>query len=291
MDRELTRFEQAEITYMLRGDLSGLEDDEIAHLYRTMCESRGWDWLTRPFELMGVDDTDDEGNPVTRKELYPTRQASALLARDHGYCVEDRGEIYDWDNGVYTARARAIDPTTGRYWDDEGCTAICREEGGQYVRMWPSKVAIAVRIAKTQARRRAILGLSALAKPDAESEMAGVRGARALPMPANISQASERAVETRKTGHPIDSTQNVVAPRVSPPGQKSPRYLTPEEAKRRIGRLEKALREDGYKVQPMRGPTLLEDRLRQLEALAETRGLNVAEPGGGAGDTGEYMSY
>lgn len=290
MTEEMTRYEQAEIKFLLTGDLSGLEDDEIAHLYKQLCQARGWDWLTRPFELMKLEDEDDEGHPIVKKEFYPNRQAASLAARDLGISVEDRGERWDWENGLYYAMARAVDGRTGRYWDDEGCVSVMYERNGQLEKMWPSKIATLVRKAKTQARRRAILGLSGLARPDADSEMSDVRRASVTPLPEI--QAPEKAQETRNSAPPTNDTQNAIAPRVGVPGQKAPRYLTEDDTRKRIGRLEKALRDDGYKVQAIRGAVDLGERLRQLEALAQTRGVNVDEPvGGAAGDDGEYMRF
>lgn len=291
MTEALTRYQQAEIKFLLTGDLAGLEDDEIAHLYKQLCESRGWDWMTRPFELMKLEDEDDEGNPVTKKEFYPNRQAASLAARDLGLSIEDRGERWDWDNGLYFAMARAVDPKSGRFWDDEGCVSVMYERNGQLEKMWPSKIATLVRKAKTQARRRAILGLSGLARPDAESEMSDVRRASVAPLPSP--QASQEAQETRNPAPPTNDTRNATAPVVGVPGQKAARYLTPEDAKKRIGRLEKALREDGYKVQPMRGAVDLGEHLQHLETIAKTRGVSVDESvgGAGAGDAGEYMRY
>lgn len=315
---ELTRYQQAEIEWMLHGDLSKLQDDEIAYLYKSMCAARGWDWMTRPFELMGVEDEDDEGNPITRKELYPTRQAAALLARDGRLNVEDKGEKWDDANGLYYSYARATDPS-GRYWDDEGVVAIAREQNGQLQRMWPSKVANLVLVAKSKARRRAILGLSALAKPDAETEMSTVRGARVLPLPdmkddpikgGFRSEADawnpegQREWDDAQRPRPMGYAPATTTPAPTddgwagqaPPPARHPRHAAPaqhsdlelQELKASIGRITSALAKSQYKPQAPRAhdfDTLTQYRT-ELLTLATARGVEIDTD-----DGGDYMQF
>lgn len=272
--------QRAELQYLMSGDLAGLTDAQVVHLYKLLCQSYGWDWLTRPFDLLPR----AEGDKQTLR-LYPNRVAASLLARDHGLTLEDRGERWDWDAGLYFAHARATGPG-GRTYDDVGVVSIIYTDNatGEFRRYSPRYLADKVKIARTQANRRAVLGWCGLAKPDAESEMDGVGGVGPA---VDIPQASERASEPRKLS---DETQDTGGGAfLTAPATPASQGDTVAELRRQVGRYQAELRTLGVRYEPAPKPTGdAEKDLRQLRYYAATLG-NLALDSRPA-ETG-YMSF
>ena len=272
----------AELQFLMSGDLAGLSDAQIVYLYKTLCQGYGWDWLTRPFDLLPR----QEGDQQTLR-LYPNRVAAALLAKDHGLSVEDIGERWDWEAGLYFAFARATDGT--RHYDDAGVVAVVYQDNqtGELKRYSPRYLADRIKTARTQAHRRAVLGWCGLARADSESEMSSVPGTGAA---VDIYQASEKPSEPRKlTDEGNDTLEYVPATRI--PADVPP-LGTLQELRAYIGKKQGELRALGVRYPA--APKATGDAGHDLNALryyAATLGNLVIDNRPAAPDAGGFMTF
>jgi len=278
---ERAAVEAAELQYLMSGDLAGLSEPQIVYLYKMLCQSYGWDWLTRPFDLLPR----TEGDRQTLR-LYPNRVAAALLARDHGLTLEDRGQRWDWEAGLYFAHARATDGT--RHFDDMGAVPVVYVEKstGELRRYSPGFLADKVKIARTQANRRAVLGWCGLARATSE-DMEHVPGVGTA---VAITQASERASEPRKLTDEGNDTQGYL------PGSTIPADVPPlgtlQELRAYIGKKQGELRALGVRY-PV-APKATGDESNDLNALryyAATLGNLVIDHRPAAPDAGGFMTF
>lgn len=149
---------------IIKGDLSGLNQEQKIVYYRQICERLGLDPVSQPFKLLSL-----QGKQV----LYLDRSGAQQLNKLHGISHEVRSREMIIDAGVYQVTARASDPK-GRFTDSIGAVNIGGLKGDAY--------ANAIMKAETKAKRRATMDLLGLGMLD-ETEVETIKDAVAVPVP------------------------------------------------------------------------------------------------------------
>ena len=144
---------------VVKGDLSGLNQQEKIQYYSAVCRRLGLDPAMQPFKLLNL-----QGKQV----LYLDRSGAQQLNRMYNisHAVQDRQLIEA--AGVYQVTARASTPD-GRFTDSIGAVNIKNLFGDAY--------ANAIMKAETKAKRRATLDLLGLGMLD-ETEVSTIPGAK-----------------------------------------------------------------------------------------------------------------
>jgi len=137
---------------VLKGDLSGLQPQEKAQYYQSLCERLGLDATTQPFSFLKLN-----GKEV----LYASKGATDQLARVHGVnrTIIEEKEM----RGVYVVTVEASLPN-GRREQEKGAVTIENLKGDAFCN--------ALMKAITKAKRRAtlaILGLGLLDETELET--------------------------------------------------------------------------------------------------------------------------
>ena len=144
---------------VLRGDLSGLSEQETMEYYLRFCEHLGLDPVTRPFDLLIL---------KGKKVLYAHKGCTDQLRMKYGVSVTDlRGEVL---GDCYRVTALGRDHK-GRTDAATGVVKISGLKGDDY--------ANAVMKAETKAKRRLTLSLCGLGMLD-ESEIETIPGATSV---------------------------------------------------------------------------------------------------------------
>lgn len=154
---------------VLKGDLSGLNQQQKIEYYRMFCDRLGLDPLTQPFKLLNLN-----GKQV----LYCDRSGAQQLNKIHQVSHEVRSRELVESAGVYQVTARASLPS-GRYTDSIGAVNIDKLKGDAY--------ANAIMKAETKAKRRATLDLLGLGMLD-ETETETIPGALIQEPPIDIEE-------------------------------------------------------------------------------------------------------
>ena len=174
---------------VLRGDISGLNEQDKVTYYNGICESLGLNPLTRPFQYLRLN-----GKEV----LYATKDATEQLRKINGVSVIDLES--DNIDGVYIIKAKGQDKT-GRTDTATGAVTIKGLTG--------DKLANAIMKAETKAKRRltlSICGLGMLDETEIETipaqsiqTVAEVVTQRALPNMDKARQEIEKLIEQYQT--------------------------------------------------------------------------------------------
>src|SRR5215831_10111930 len=107
---------------LIRGDLSGLTEQQRIELYTATCKSLGLNPLTKPFEYLEL----DAGGGKKKLQLYTTRNCTDQLRRIHNVSVVVKSrELID---GVFIVTATAKMPD-GREDESIGAVPLVRERG------------------------------------------------------------------------------------------------------------------------------------------------------------------
>lgn len=144
---------------VIKGDLSGLNQEQTLQYYRAFCERVGVDPLAQPFKIL---------NLSGKKVLYCDRSGAQQLNKLHSvsHAITARELIKEVD--VYQVTARASTPD-GRFTDSIGAVNIAGMKGEAY--------ANAIMKAETKAKRRSTLDLLGLGMLD-ETEVETIPGAK-----------------------------------------------------------------------------------------------------------------
>lgn len=141
---------------LIKGDLSKLSTGERLNYYKSMCESIGLNYLTRPFEYISF-----QGKLV----LYARKDATEQLRTNRKVSVQLTSSSQIGDAYVVNARATMPD---GRFDEDTGAVFVGNLKGEAY--------ANAVLKAVTKAKRRVTLSICGLGMLD-ETEVETIAGA------------------------------------------------------------------------------------------------------------------
>ncbi len=152
---------------IVKGDLSGLNQEQKISYYRQFCERLGLDPMGQPFKLLNL-----QGKQV----LYLDRSGAQQLNKLHGISHQVVSREVIEAAGVYQVTARATDPN-GRYTDSIGAVNSGNLKGDAY--------ANAKMKAETKAKRRATLDLLGLGMLD-ETEVETIPAAVVMVDPSKI---------------------------------------------------------------------------------------------------------
>ena len=153
---------------VLRGDLSGLSEQETMEYYLRFCEHLGLDPVTRPFDILVL---------KGKKVLYAHKGCTDQLRMKYGVSVTDlRGEVLA---DCYRVTAIGRDHK-GRTDAATGVVKVQGLKGDEY--------ANAVMKAETKAKRRLTLSLCGLGMLD-ESEIETIPGAIAVSLNGEVKEA------------------------------------------------------------------------------------------------------
>lgn len=159
---------------MIKGDLSGFNEEQRVEYYKYRCAELGLDPATQPFSLLSL-----QGKVV----LYANKSCTEQLRQIHGISVTS--SKVDVGQDVVIVQVTGQDKT-GRIDTGIGVVTIKGLLGDQYCN--------AIMKAETKAKRRLTLSLSGLAVMD-ETEVETVAGATKLEVP-NLEM--KRAVDPRE---------------------------------------------------------------------------------------------
>lgn len=180
------------------GDVTDLNNDELAEYIIAVCESLGVNPLTGPFSVMEVD-----RGAGKRQILYATRDLTDQLRHAKGISIT----IVSRENldGVFAVTARAQTPE-GRQDEAIGAVSLVKElweydqaakkrvPTGRMEPLSPDSRANALMKAETKAKRRVTLSICGLGMSD-DSEVDSIPGAERV---ARGSKAEAQAVAERK---------------------------------------------------------------------------------------------
>lgn len=161
---------------VIKGDLSGLSQQQKVEYYRMFCERLGLDPLTQPFKLLNL-----SGKQV----MYCDRSGAQQLNKLYEVSHEVRSRELIEAAGVYQVTARATLPS-GRYTDSIGAVSILNLKGEGY--------ANAIMKSETKAKRRATLDLLGLGMLD-ETETETIPGAVIQEPPIDIDELHKEYME------------------------------------------------------------------------------------------------
>ena len=141
---------------LVQGDLNALSSEQRVLYYKTVCDSLGLNYLTRPFDYIVLND---------KLTLYAKRDATDQLRKLHSVSIEiTKTELL---NGVYIVTARATDKT-GRVDTSTGAVSLTgkrwNKTKNQYDE-WSLKgdeLANAYMKAETKAKRRVTMSICGL---------------------------------------------------------------------------------------------------------------------------------
>lgn len=168
-------------TVLVKGDLSGLSDQERLVYYNKVCESVGLNPLTKPFDYLNLNN---------KLVLYATKGCTDQLRNVHKISIEivSREKIGD----VFVVTAKAMDPS-GRVDESTGAVSLGKAYGDQ--------LANAYMKAETKAKRRVTLSICGLGLLD-ESEVESIPNkATFVSSPAKpVAQIQSAAIVDKTTG-------------------------------------------------------------------------------------------
>ena len=145
---------------VIKGDLSGLNQEQKVQYYRLFCERLGLDPLTQPFKLLSL-----QGKQV----LYCDRSGAQQLNKKHGVSHEIKTRESSGDLYIVTCRASLPD---GRFTESIGAVNVKGLAG--------DNLANAMMKGETKAKRRATLDLLGLGILD-ETETETIKDAVVIP--------------------------------------------------------------------------------------------------------------
>lgn len=156
---------------LMRGDLSGLTQQQRLEYYNRVCSSVGLNPLTRPFEYLVLNN---------KLQLYARRDAADQLRKLHGISIEVVSQ--EFKNGLYTVHVRARDKD-GRNDEDLGVVSFSENLKGDVA-------ANTILKAVTKAKRRVTLSICGLGFLD-ETEVADIPSAKPIDPPEHDPQTGE----------------------------------------------------------------------------------------------------
>lgn len=145
---------------VIKGDLSGLNQEQKVQYYRLFCERLGLDPITQPFKLLSL-----QGKQV----LYCDRSGAQQLNKKHGVSHEIKTRESSGDLYIVTCRASLPD---GRFTESIGAVNVKGLAG--------DNLANAMMKGETKAKRRATLDLLGLGILD-ETETETIPNAVVIP--------------------------------------------------------------------------------------------------------------
>lgn len=140
---------------VLHGDLRQFSPEQKAKYYTQLCQSLRLNPLTRPFQLIVLNN---------KETLYATRDAAEQLRKINGVSVVDMNKTKDGDLYIVTVK---VQDNTGRYDMASGAVSLKGLTG--------DALANKLMTAETKAKRRATLSICGLGMLD-ETEVATIPG-------------------------------------------------------------------------------------------------------------------
>ena len=155
---------------VIGGDLADLSSDERLEYYKSVCDSQGLNYLTRPFSYIKFPGI---GNQPPKLTLYATKSCTEQMAKIHGISTEHRST----DRETFGKTIIYIEKYRASMVDSRGQTIFADATGTVPIleTASPKNIANAILTAETKARRRAVLSLTGLAYLD-ETEVVTVEG-------------------------------------------------------------------------------------------------------------------
>ena len=134
---------------VLRGDMSGLSEDQKVEYYACLCKSMGLNPATKPFQIIKF-----QGREI----MYATKDCTEQLRKIYGVSICELDKLFQ--DGLYIVTAKAQDKE-GRYDAATGVISITNLKG--------DAMANAIMKAESKAKRRVTLSICGLGMLD-ESE-------------------------------------------------------------------------------------------------------------------------
>ena len=180
---------------ILKGDTSGLNEQEKLQYYGAMCERLGIDPMTQPFQLL---------NLLGKQVLYCTKGGAEQLNKIYGVSHEIKKKESINDTHVVEVRASMWDKDSKgvRFTDEVGIVSIRGMSGDMLVNAMLKSV--------TKAKRRATLALLGLGMldeteaetiPNAKTDTINITGKE--PIKTNGDTAKETTGKPAPTGNPF----------------------------------------------------------------------------------------
>lgn len=173
--RALARIERPSVAeaierVLIQGDLSNLTPEQRLEYYNAVCKSVGLNPLTRPFEYLFFQETE---NSPRKLSLYARKDCTEQLRKLHSVAILDMdNKIAD---GVCIVKVMVRD-RTGRTDVGTGAVALYKFKDGSRINLSGKEFCNAVMKAETKAKRRATLSICGLGFLD-ESELDGIEQA------------------------------------------------------------------------------------------------------------------
>ena len=162
---EITKTQAVEVpanvlsSIVLRGDLSGLNEEQKVDYYIAFCRRLGVDPATKPFDILKLKQKQKDGSYLTREIMYCPKGGAAQLAAAHKVSTATLTREIVGKAFVVTCKAWTPD---GRQTEGIGVVAL----EGQYGPLTAQALCNAMMHADTKARRRAVLDLVSLGMLD-----------------------------------------------------------------------------------------------------------------------------
>lgn len=183
---------------LIKGDLSGLTEEQRLMYYHAVCESVGLNYLTQPFEYLILNG---------KLRLYALKGCTDQLRANHKISIE-RLEAKT-EAGVYLVTAHAVN-AEGRSDSDIGAVSIANLKG--------TELANAIMKATTKAKRRVTLSICGLGMLD-ESEVEDI--------PHKQREAVKDYISAAPPANALPPAPPPVADSSSTPDTRSPRRAKP----------------------------------------------------------------
>lgn len=155
---EVTTTQQNEIiaSIVLKGDISGLNNEQRVVYVRQVCDRLGIDWTTQPFQILKLNG---------KERLYATKDATDQVRKVNGVSIYKLEKSIDSGLCIFMAYAR---DKTGKEDASSGAVPIDGLKG--------ENLANAIMKAETKAKRRVTLSICGLGMLD-ENEIEAIPGA------------------------------------------------------------------------------------------------------------------
>lgn len=148
---------------IMRGDLSGLSEQEKVQYYGNLCKSLGLNPLTKPFDYITFE---RDGRRI--ELLYANRNCAEQLRKMYGISVVEEKREFTESCIIYDVK---VQDSTGRTDTGTGVVSLIRyDRNGTPMRLSGTALADAIMKAQTKAKRRATLSIAGIGMLD-ETEL------------------------------------------------------------------------------------------------------------------------
>lgn len=173
---------------ILTGDLTPLSPEEKGMYYAHVCESVGFNPLTKPFDFLVMSQWDKEKKMMVKKEILYANKGAAEQARAL-YSISVTDVKHEKLDDIYIVTVTVKDGA-GRTDQATGAVALkAKDKDGKEFHLSGEALANAFMKAETKAKRRASLSICGLNMLD-ETEVETIKDAQKVDRPLNLEALS-----------------------------------------------------------------------------------------------------